>query len=131
MLTPPWFATRIAASRSQTEAEKKEVSMHPELVRRFNEEVRDEAASRYGLAPSDLTELTAFENFVYEGENQDGADLVLRVSHSTRRTVDYTQGEIEFVRYLGTAGIPVAQPVLSEAGHFVERIEDSDPGHHF
>ena len=105
--------------------------MNPELVRRFHEDIRDEAARRYGLAPSDLTELNAFENYVYEAENEDGVGLVLRLSHSTRRTVDYTLGEIEFVRYLGAAGIPVAQPILSEAGQFVEQIEDSDPGHHF
>lgn len=105
--------------------------MNPELVRRFRDDIRDEAAQRYGLAPSDLTELTAFENFVYEAENEDGASLVLRISHSTRRTLDYTRGEIEFVRYLGAAGIPVAQPMLSEAGQFVEQIADTDPGHHF
>jgi len=77
--------------------------MNPELVRRFHDDIRDEAARRYGLAPSDLTELTAFENYVYEGENEDGAGLVLRISHSSRRTFDYTLGEIEFVRYLGAA----------------------------
>lgn len=66
--------------------------MHPELVRRFHERIRDAAARRYGLPPSDLTELTAFENFVYEAESEDGVVLVLRVSHSTRRTVDYTLG---------------------------------------
>ena len=104
--------------------------MHPELVRRFHEGIRDEAARRYGLQPSDLTELNAFENFVYEAASDD-VDLVLRVSHSTRRTIDYTLGEIEFVRYLGAARLPVAQPILSEAGQFVERIEDGDPGHHF
>jgi Ser/Thr protein kinase RdoA (MazF antagonist) len=105
--------------------------MHPELVRRFQERIRDEAARRYGLQPSDLAELNAFENFVYEGESQDGVDVVLRLSHSTRRTIDYTMGEVEFVRYLGAAGIAVSQPILSEAGQFVERIEDSDPGHYF
>jgi len=105
--------------------------MHPELVRRFHERIRDEAAARYGLQPSDLTELRAFENYVYEAENEDGVGLVLRISHSTRRTIDYTLGEIEFVRYLGATKIPVAQPILSEAGQFVERIEDSEPGHHF
>jgi len=105
--------------------------MHPELVRRFHDRIRDEAAHRYGLSPSDLTELNAFENYVYDAESEDGVALVLRVSHSTRRTVDYTLGEVEFVRYLGAAGIPVAQPILSEAGQFVERIEDSDPGHYF
>ena len=104
--------------------------MHPELVRRYHAGIRDDAARRYGLQPSDLTELNAFENFVYEASSED-VDLVLRVSHSTRRTVDYTLGEVEFVRYLGAAKLPVSQPVLSEAGQFVERIEDSDPGHHF
>lgn len=104
--------------------------MNPELVHRFHEAIRDEAARRYGLSPSDLTELNAFENFVYEADNEDVASLVLRISHSTRRTFDYTLGEIEFVRYLGAVGIPVAQPMLSEAGQFVERIED-EPGHHF
>ena len=56
--------------------------MHPELVRRFHDRIRDEAGHRYGLSPSDLTELDAFENFVYEAVNQDGVDLILRVSHS-------------------------------------------------
>ena len=105
--------------------------MHPELVRRFHERIRDEAARRYGLPPSDLTELNAFENFVYEAESEDGVALVVRVSHSTRRTADYTLGEVEFVRYLAAAGIPVSQPILSESGQFVERIADSDPGHYF
>jgi len=106
--------------------------MHPELVRRFHPQIRDQAARRYGLEPADLTELNAFENFVYEAESQDGVALVLRISHSTRRTLDYTQGEVEFVRYLAAAQLPVSQPILSEAGQFVERIaEDADPGHYF
>src|SRR5213078_1438212 len=104
-LPPPWFATRIAASRSPTDEERS--WMNPELVRRFHEAI------------------------VYEAESQDGVPFVLRISHSTRRSFDYTMGEIEFVRYLGAAGIPVAQPILSEAGQFVERIADTDPDHHF
>jgi amicoumacin kinase len=106
--------------------------MHPELVRRFHEPIRDEAARRYGLPVEALTELAAFENFVYEGENDDGELVILRVSHSTRRTIDYTLGEVEFVRYLAAAGVAVAPPVLSQGGHFVERIaDDRDPDHYF
>jgi amicoumacin kinase len=106
--------------------------MHPELVRRFHEPIRDEAARRYGLSADALTELVAFENFVYEGENDDGELVILRISHSTRRTVDYTRGEVEFVRWLTAAGIPVAAPLLSQSGQFVERIaDDRDPEHHF
>lgn len=105
--------------------------MHPELVRRFHEPIRDEAARRYGLSAASLSELQAFENFVYEGDNDDGDNVILRISHSTRRTLDYTLGEVEFVRYLAAAGCSVAAPILSEAGQFVERIADREPGHYF
>lgn len=105
--------------------------MHPELLRRYADRIRDEAAARYGVDPSDLASLNAFENFVFEGSNQDGVDIVLRVSHSARRTLDYTHGEIEFVRYLAAAGLPVSKPVLAESGQFVERIEDDQPGQYF
>ena len=106
--------------------------MHPELVRRFQGGVRDEAAQRYGVAPDALVQLTAFENFVYEATSQDEVELVLRLSHSTRRTLDYTLGEVEFVRYLAAAGLPVARPLLSEAGLFVEKIpEPGDAAHYF
>jgi Ser/Thr protein kinase RdoA (MazF antagonist) len=106
--------------------------MHPELVRRFHEPIRDEAARRYGLSVAALTELAAFENFVYEAENDDGELVILRISHSTRRTIDYTLGEVEFVRYLTAAGISIAPPILSESGQFVERIaDDRDPDHYF
>jgi Ser/Thr protein kinase RdoA (MazF antagonist) len=105
--------------------------MHPELVRRFHEPIRDEAARRYGLSPDALTELTAFENYVFEADNDDGDTVILRVSHSTRRTIDYTLGEIDFVRYLAAAGVPVASPIISETGQYVERIDDSEPGHYF
>lgn len=106
--------------------------MHPELVRRFQRPVLDEAALRYGVAPADLAQLTAFENFVYEATNQDDVELVLRLSHSTRRTLDYTAGEVEFVRYLAAAGLPVARPVLSEPGLFIEKIpEPGDREHYF
>jgi Ser/Thr protein kinase RdoA (MazF antagonist) len=98
--------------------------MHPELVRRFHEPIRDEAASRYGLSPDALTELAAFENFVYEAENDDGELLILRLSHSSRRTVDYTLGEVELLRFLVAGGCSVSPPILSEQGQFVERIAD-------
>lgn len=105
--------------------------MHPELVRRFSAPIRDEAARRHGLSPEALTELAAFENYVYEAENDLGDSVILRISHSSRRTLDYTLGEVEFVRYLAAAGLPVSPPVLSESGQFVERIEDREAGQYF
>ena len=105
--------------------------MHPELIRRFNDQARDEAAGRFGVSPQQLVPFKAFENFVYGGVNQDGNDIVLRVSHSARRTLNYTQGEIEFVRFLAAAGLPVSKPILSDYGQFAEVIEDGEPGQYF
>ena len=105
--------------------------MHPELVRRFKTQVKDEAAVRYGASPEALAPLKAFENFVFECTNPDGVDIILRISHSARRTLDYTLGEVEFVRFLSAAGLPVSKPLLSESGQFVERIEDTEPGQYF
>jgi amicoumacin kinase len=105
--------------------------MHPELVRRFHDGIRDEAALRYGVPPSDLAPLNAFENFVYECTTPDGDDAVLRVSHSTRRTLDYTLGEVEFVRWLAATELPVAKPILAESGRFVERIDDAESDQYF
>ena len=64
-------------------------------------EIRDEAAQRYGIRPSDLEPLPAFENFVYEWSSEYGTEHILRISHCARRTLDYTLGEVEFVRYPG------------------------------
>ncbi|MFT3693885.1 MAG: phosphotransferase [Kofleriaceae bacterium] len=106
--------------------------MNPELVRRYHEPIRDLAAQRYGLDPDALTSLAAFENFVWEAENDDGDIVILRLSHNSRRTYEYTRGEVEFVRYLTAAGISVAPPVLSESGAWVEKIaDDRDPDSYF
>jgi len=106
--------------------------MHPELVRRFSDPIRDEAARRFGLSPDALTRLAAFENYVYEADNDDGDTVILRISHSTRRTLEYTLGEVEFVRWLTNAALPVAKPIISETGQFVEKIDDpTEPGQYF
>ena len=53
--------------------------MNPELARRYNDRIRDEAARRFGVPSSDLADLSSFENFVYEAENEDGVPFVLRI----------------------------------------------------
>lgn len=105
--------------------------MHPELVRRYHDHIRDEAARLFGILPAELSRLDAFENFVFEGTGEDGEELILRISHSARRTLDYTLGEVEFVRYLAAAGVPVSSVVLAQSGRFVEQIPDTEPGAYF
>ena len=100
-------------------------TVNPDLLRHYRDTFRDEAALRFGVTEGSLAKLPAFENFVYEATNTDEAEIILRLSHSARRTADYTRGEVEFVRYLAASELPVAAPVLAESGQFVEVIDGS------
>ena len=88
-----------------------------EVFEIHQEEVLNIAAKRYGLDRAIIKRLGGFENFVYQSEN-----LVLKITHSIRRSMEYLLGELEFVRFLAENGVSVAEPVPSTRGHLVETI---------
>ncbi|CAN5646080.1 phosphotransferase enzyme family protein [soil metagenome] len=61
----------------------------------------------------------ASANFIFFFK-QAGRDHVLRFNHASERTRDTIQAEIDYVNYLAAAGITVAKPIRSLAGHHVE-----------
>ena len=63
------------------------------------------------------------ENFAWAIGDHDNATHFLRFNHATERTVAGIEGEIAFVRHLAQSDLPVAQPVISSAGHFVETVD--------
>ncbi|MCB0188286.1 MAG: phosphotransferase, partial [Caldilineaceae bacterium] len=63
----------------------------------------------------------ASTNFVFFFK-QAGQDCVLRFNHADERTLSAMQGEIDFVNGLATQGIPVAKPIRSRNGHYVESV---------
>ncbi|MEM7307355.1 MAG: phosphotransferase [Planctomycetota bacterium] len=102
--------------------------MLPALAARWNESVVAHAAAKYGVRPSDLERLAGFENFVFEADGG-ASGWILRISHSMRRTADYTMGEVQWVTSLAAAGLPVAGVLRSRHGNLVEIVAPDEEGY--
>lgn len=101
--------------------------MDPKIAARFNNEILNAALLRYNI-PSDKIELLdGFESFIYRFQRPDG-QFILRIGHSSRRSVKLIRGEADWINYLAAGGAPVARAVLSEAGNLVEPLEDGQGG---
>ena len=98
--------------------------MLKQIAARYSETILQRAASLYGAEPGGLTELEGFENYIYCFA-RNGQDLVLRIGHTLHRSVPHTQAEIAWLNYLVDRGLPVARPVTSKRGRWLEVI---DPG---
>jgi Ser/Thr protein kinase RdoA (MazF antagonist) len=96
----------------------------------YNEELKTEAAQRFGIDPSSLSVLEGFENFVYQFEFK-GEPRILRVTHSLHRPVEHIQGEVTWINDMSASGIPVAPALPSLKGHFVEMIPHDASGTYF
>lgn len=88
-----------------------------ELFEIHQGDILNAVADRYGLDATKLAKLGGFESFVYECEH-----LILKITHSIRRTKEYVMGELEFVSFLAENGVSVAYPVPSQRGNLVETI---------
>ena len=97
--------------------------MKPEIKQRLTDDILAEARQRYGIADDGLTDLPAFESFMYGFSNGNG-DYILRLSHSLRRTPEMIWGEVDWINYLSNGGAGVANAELSTAGNLVEAIDD-------
>lgn len=64
----------------------------------------------------------ASANFVFFFKNG-GRDFVLRFNHADERSVDGTGAEVAFVNGLADKGIPVAKPIRSLSGEYVESVD--------
>ncbi|HRW78150.1 MAG TPA: phosphotransferase [Candidatus Sabulitectum sp.] len=99
--------------------------MDRKISDRFSDGVAQEALDRFG--GDDCRELGGFESFMFRF-SRDGEELVLRISHSLRRTGGMILGEAMWLRYLAENRVPVAEAVLSAAGKLVEEIPDGAGG---
>ncbi|CAM4430835.1 phosphotransferase [Deinococcus marmoris] len=53
---------------------------------------------------------------------------VLKLTHTLRREQAFIESELHFTRYLAEHGLPVARPLSSSAGHWVEASPDPEGG---
>ena len=81
------------------------------------------AARLFGADPEALTGLGAFESDVYRFDGPHGP-AVLKVMPQGHRSASQVRGEVDWLLALVEAGVPVARPVPSQAGRWVEELDD-------
>lgn len=82
------------------------------------------AASLYGVRDDALDSLGAFESDVFAFDGTAGA-CVLKVIDPAHRSVDQLRAEVDWLLALWEAGLPVARPVASVRGAWVERLDEA------
>ncbi|MCK5131304.1 MAG: phosphotransferase [Candidatus Sabulitectum sp.] len=98
--------------------------MEKGITDRYSENITEEAAARYGISAD---KLDGFENCIFKYSLKN-AGYILRIAHSLRRSEKLIQAEVEWIRYLASNGVSVADAVLSQKGNLVESIPDGHGG---
>ena len=99
--------------------------MKKELREAYHNRILEEALKRYGASEGGVQSRGGFESYVFEYEKQ-GKPHILKITHSSRRTVEYVEGELEWLHYLGDNGMNVCRSVLSDAHRYIEQIPWED-----
>ena len=98
------------------------------ITDRFNEAILKEASARYGIKCDQLEKLGGFESYIFKYSLND-AGYILRIAHSLRRSEKLIKAEVEWIRYLASNGVSVADGILSVNGNLVESVDDGHGGH--
>ena len=88
----------------------------------FNSDILQEAALLFGAGEDDYRLISDVENFVYECR-QGEKPFILRITHSSHRTVEMIIAELEWIEYLALHGISTSRPIRSVHGKHVEVID--------
>lgn len=101
--------------------------MEQQIKDRYHPAILQEAMERYGVTNAPMQSLASVENFVYAFERPDHG-VILRISHSLRRSAALIQGEVDWINDLAAGGVAVAKALLSVRGQLVEAIDDGAGG---
>lgn len=101
--------------------------MDQQIIARFNDNILQKAMHRYGIASHQIQLLESFESFIYEFERE-GADYILRIGHTFRKSAALIHGEMDWINHLARGGVSVARAIPSLSGELVEAIDDADGG---
>jgi amicoumacin kinase len=95
--------------------------MEKSVVNEFSDDILIEAAERYGFSKESLKYINDFENYIYEFQ-RDNNYFILRLTHSSHRTEELVNGELDWIHYLHKKGASVCNPVFSNNNQLVEKI---------
>jgi Ser/Thr protein kinase RdoA (MazF antagonist) len=101
--------------------------MEQEVEQLFGEGILREAADRFGLKENAWKKLGDFENYVYEAD-KDGTAVILRLTHSSHRTLDEVRAELDWIVYLSESGLKheISGSIPSLQMLLAERIDAGD-----
>jgi Ser/Thr protein kinase RdoA (MazF antagonist) len=94
---------------------------------RYNDNILHQVQQRYDISNFEIEPLHGFESFLYVFRKND-SELVLRITHSLRRSVNLIRGEVDWINYLYQGGVNVARAVPSADGNLVEIFDDDQGG---
>lgn len=87
----------------------------------FNEDILASACSKFNMDGGSIKKVGGFENYVY-GYTLDNKEYVLRLTHSSHRSIDMVQGELDWVHYLSNNHSAVCMPIYSKNHQLAEVI---------
>jgi Ser/Thr protein kinase RdoA (MazF antagonist) len=76
------------------------------------------SADRFGIA--DIESIGGYENALYKATQPEGC--VLRITHTSRRSVGLVAAEFSYIEHLATHGVPVVAPIRSRNGLVAEEM---------
>jgi len=85
----------------------------------LTEKVLNEVKNLYAI--NELYYVGGFENFIY-GFDKDNQSYIVRISHSSHRTIAQIKAEIDFIFYLSNNNANVSTPIFSVNNNLVEKI---------
>lgn len=98
--------------------------MEAEIKRLLNESIINDFSKNWATDLSQIKLLGDVENFVYEINNC----FILRITHSSHRSKDLIQAELDWLKYLIDNELNVCTPILSKNNNYIETI-DLDNGY--
>ena len=98
-------------------------AMSPEVQELFSGDIRDQCFSRFGVKSALL--ISNWHSFTFEAEISTGP-CILKITHSSHRTYDQIEAEIEWLQYLVSEGIPAPLVQPSIQSSTVEQIQVAD-----
>jgi Ser/Thr protein kinase RdoA (MazF antagonist) len=95
--------------------------MNNEIKACFSKQVISLCARCHGFTLGDLTLLGSWQNFVYSGK-KNGMEYILRITHSSHRSEQQIQDELDFILYVTRNGLNASIPLPSLEGRLIETI---------
>lgn len=93
--------------------------MEREVEKLFSVDILNQAASLFETDKDTFKLLGDFENYVYE-VTKGGSSYVFRFAHSSHRSREQVEAELDWILFLKRKGVEVAAPVLSAHGRLLE-----------